>query len=91
MNGKPENVITAGFSSNEGGLHPTQKPVALMRALIDLTTQEGQLVIDPFSGSGSTLVAAKELGRDYIGFELDPSYVETSLKRLNFEVKRTNV
>lgn len=83
MNGKPENVIAAGFSSNEGGLHPTQKPVALMKALIELTTQEGQLVIDPFSGSGSTLVAAKELGRDYIGFELDPSYVETSLERLN--------
>ncbi|HHV2365993.1 TPA: DNA-methyltransferase, partial [Escherichia coli] len=82
-NGKPENVITAGFSSNESGLHPTQKPVALMKTLIELTTQKGQLVIDPFSGSGSTLVAAKDLGRDYIGFEINPTYVETSIKRLN--------
>ena len=81
-NGKPENVIHAGFERNEGGLHPTQKPVSLMKALIELTTQEGQLVIDPFSGSGSTLVAAKELGRNYIGFESNPAYVEISKKRL---------
>ncbi|MCV5180618.1 site-specific DNA-methyltransferase, partial [Escherichia coli] len=72
----------AGFERNEGGLHPTQKPVSLMKALIELTTQEGQLVIDPFSGSGSTLVAAKELGRNYIGFEFNPAYVEISKKRL---------
>jgi len=81
-NGKPENVISAGFASREGGLHPTQKPISLMKTLIELTTQEGQLVIDPFSGSGSTLVAAKELGRDYIGFELNPEYVEVSNRRL---------
>lgn len=82
-NGKPENVISAGFYSGESGLHPTQKPVSLMKTLIELTTREGQLVVDPFSGSGSTLVAAKELGRDYIGFEINPSYVDTSNKRLS--------
>lgn len=84
-NGKPENVISAGFASREGGLHPTQKPISLMKTLIELTTQEGQLVIDPFSGSGSTLVAAKELGRNYIGFELNPAYVEISKKRLDIK------
>lgn len=82
-NGKPENVISAGFYSGESGLQPTQKPVSLMKTLIELTTREGQLVVDPFSGSGSTLVAAKELGRDYIGFEINPSYVDTSNKRLS--------
>src|SRR5688572_6205729 len=81
-NGIPENVISAGFASREGGLHPTQKPISLMKTLIELTTQQGQLVIDPFCGSGSTLVAAKELSRNYIGFELNPAYVEISEQRL---------
>jgi site-specific DNA-methyltransferase (adenine-specific) len=66
----------------EAGLHPTQKSVKLMQALIELTTREGQLVLDPFAGSGSTLVAAQKLGRHYIGFEAVPEYVGTARKRL---------
>ena len=63
--------------------HPTQKPLELMKALIELTTQENQLVLDPFAGSGTTLVAAQELGRHYIGFEIDKDYYNNSLNRLN--------
>lgn len=79
---KPENVISCGFQSGEGGLHPTQKPVMLMQALIELTTKQGHLVLDPFAGSGTTLVAAKNLGRHYIGFDANPEYVATSQVRL---------
>lgn len=79
---KPENVITAAFEKGETGLHPTQKPVRLMQALIELTTKPNQLVLDPFAGSGSTLVAAKNLGRQYLGIEANPDYVVTTKKRL---------
>jgi len=78
----PENVIRRGMESGEGGLHPTQKPVRLMHILIELTTREGQLVLDPFAGSGSTLVAAKALGRRYLGFEAASEYVRVCKGRL---------
>jgi site-specific DNA-methyltransferase (adenine-specific) len=78
----PNNVITCGMDKGEGGLHPTQKPVRLMRALIELTTVEGQLVLDPFCGSGTTLVAAQASERSYIGFEQDSEYCRISAERL---------
>ena len=81
----PENVLDLGFMPKEGGLHPTQKPVRLMQALIELTTQEGQIVLDPFCGSGTTLVAAKHLNRRFIGFEADKGYVEIARRRLKDE------
>jgi len=78
----PDNILRSGFSSGESGLHPTQKPIKLMQALIELTTQEGHIVLDPFAGSGSTLVAAKMLSREYIGFESDMVHHATALRRL---------
>ena len=80
---KIENVLRAGFAPNETGKHPTQKPVKLMQALIELTTTEGQVVLDPFCGSGSTLVAAKYLSRNYIGFENHLEYFEIAEHRLS--------
>ena len=79
---QPGNIINCSLDKNEGGLHPTQKSIRLMQALIELTTQEGQLVLDPFAGSGSTLVAAKLLGRTYLGFEAVRKYVDVCKKRL---------
>ena len=70
----------------ESGLHPTQKSVKLMQALIELTTKEGQLVLDPFAGSGSTLVASQNLGRRYMGFEAITEYVETAQRRLESDL-----
>jgi DNA modification methylase len=63
--------------------HPTVKPVALlMDAILDCSSR-GDLVLDPFAGSGSTLVAAHKTGRRGVGIELDPLYVDTSLCRLS--------
>lgn len=83
---EPENIIKGGLGKGEGGLHPTQKSIRLMQAIIELTTREDQLVLDPFAGSGSTLVAAKNLSRRYMGFEALPEYVETCNKRLSLDL-----
>lgn len=79
---RPDNVIECGFASGEGGLHPTQKPTKLMQALIELTTTPGQFVLDPFAGSGSTLVAARNAGRHFLGFEIRDDYVKICENRL---------
>lgn len=62
--------------------HPTVKPVELMKYLIKLVTPAGGKVLDPFNGSGSTGMAAVELGYEYVGIELDPAYVEIAKKRI---------
>jgi DNA modification methylase len=68
------------------GKHPTQKPEQLMSHFIKLLTNEGDMVLDPFTGSGSTGVAAAKLGRDFTGIELSPSYYQIAQKRIR-EVK----
>ena len=55
-------------------LHPTQKPVKLLKRLIEIFTDEGDIVIDPTAGSGSTIVAALELNRKAYGFEIDKNF-----------------
>jgi site-specific DNA-methyltransferase (adenine-specific) len=77
-----DNHITIGFDPKEAGLHPAQKPVRLMEALIALATRRGQIVLDPFAGSGTTLVAARRLGRHFIGGELEGSAVTCAKERL---------
>lgn len=77
------NIIKIESDKKDHGLHPTQKPVKLMKALIELTTKENQIVLDPFCGSGSTLIAAKELNRNYIGIELDENYYNIAQNRLS--------
>lgn len=79
----PDNMLEFGLSPGEGGLHPTQKPMRLMQALIELTTKPEQIVLDPFAGSGSSLVAAQSLGRNFIGYELEPKYAAVCRSRLD--------
>ena len=79
----PDNAFACGMARGEGGLHPAQKPVKLLEALIALTTVPGQVVLDPFCGSGSTLVAAKALGRRYVGVERDGALCEVAAQRLH--------
>lgn len=64
-------------------IHDTEKPVELMKILIENSSQEGELVLDPFLGVGATAMACKELNRDYIGVELDEKYYNIACKRVN--------
>ena len=64
-------------------LHPTQKPVSSLRPVIDAFCPAGGLVLDPFCGSGSTLVAAQKLDRDYVGIETDPTHHKTAEEAIN--------
>lgn len=81
-NSLTSNIIKVQSSKCDHGKHPTQKPVALMEALIKLTTKENQIILDPFCGSGSTLVAAKRLKRNYIGIEISKEFCDVARKRL---------
>ena len=62
--------------------HPTEKPVALMRLLIESSSLPGEIVLDPFAGVGSALVAAVVTGRRAIGIEIDKRYAEIAAERL---------
>jgi len=63
--------------------HPTQKPVELIARMVSNSSQSGEKVYEPFSGSGSTLLAAHQLGRIGYGCEIDPGYVAVTLERFS--------
>jgi DNA modification methylase len=75
-----QKIIDSG--AYKGNNHPTVKPVELMKYLIKLVTPKDGIVLDPFTGSGSTGMAAVELGHEFIGCELDPDYVKIAEKRI---------
>ena len=62
--------------------HPNEKPIALMELMISAHTTPGNVVLDPFMGSGSTGVAAVQIGRQFIGVEIDPAHFETACRRI---------
>ena len=62
--------------------HPTQKPLWLMKHLIEVSTDPGDIILDPFMGSGTTLVAAQALQRHAIGIERDLNYCDIAIQRL---------
>ncbi|MDR0754585.1 MAG: site-specific DNA-methyltransferase [Prevotellaceae bacterium] len=66
-------------------IHPTQKPVRLLERLLALVTNVGDLVLDPFSGSGSTALACRNTGRNFVAFEIDKEYYDLSIKSLKKE------
>lgn len=63
--------------------HPTPKPVALMEKMVACSTDQGDVVLDPFMGSGSTGVACMHLGRKFIGVEIEPKYFEIACERID--------
>ena len=76
-------TIRETWSKTKPKLHPTQKPISLCEYLIKTYSRNGDLVLDNCAGSGSTLVAAKNLDRQFIGIEKDEAYFEISKKRLS--------
>lgn len=66
----------------KGNFHPTCKPIKLMSYLIALGSRQGDVILDPFAGSGTTLISAKILQRKYVGFEISKGYYEIAIKRL---------
>ena len=73
-------VIDWTYSGNK--LHPTQKPLSVLLPLVETFSAPDGLVLDPFSGSGSSLLAAKMLGRSYLGIEMDATYHAIASRRL---------
>jgi site-specific DNA-methyltransferase (adenine-specific) len=82
-NGERYAVQLDARTGNTGNNHPTVKPVELMKYLIKLVTLPNSTVLDPFTGSGSTGMAAVELGHEFIGCELDPEYVKIAETRIS--------
>ena len=82
LNGTPRDVFEVKRVPSGTKIHPTQKPTELLRDLIGFSSNPGELVLDPFAGSGSTIVAAKETQRRAIGIELNPIYHRAICDRL---------
>ena len=81
-------VLHGGVVNADGGkrVHPTQKPLAVFRQIILWYSDEGCTVLDPFMGSGTTLRAAKDLGRKAIGIEIEERYCEIAAQRMSQSV-----
>lgn len=76
-------VTTTNKADKSSFGHPTIKPLEIIKNLIINSSERGGLVLDPFCGSGTTCVAAKELGRHFIGFEINPKYHKLAIDRLD--------
>ncbi|NET71402.1 MAG: DNA methylase [Sphaerospermopsis sp. SIO1G2] len=79
--GLPDVMPWGRYTGNR--LHPTQKPLEILRPLIKTYSEIGDVILDPFAGSGSTALAAKQLGRSWIGMEMDATYHQSAVNRLN--------
>lgn len=87
-NGCNERDIISVLRDHYSSIHPTQKPVRLLERLLNLVCHEGSIVLDPFSGSGSTAIACINTGRNYIGFEIDDEYFSDSIDRIKQHQKK---
>lgn len=83
---QPFNVLSVPTVPPNKKTHPTEKPTELLRRIIQASAVRGETVFDPFSGSGSTLVAALEVGCTFVGVELDPTYYHRIVERLSLRI-----
>lgn len=74
------------FANSQNGLHPTEKSLPLTCYLVKTYSAENQTILDPFAGSGTTLLAAKQLGRKAIGIEISREYCDIAIERLKQDV-----
>jgi site-specific DNA-methyltransferase (adenine-specific) len=87
QNGMNEKSIIRCASERFTAIHPTQKPVALLKRLLNLTAKSGDTIFDGFSGSGSTAIASLELGMNFIGCEIDSEYYSSAKKRIEQHIE----
>ena len=85
------NGMLKASERGESRFHPTQKPVAVMEWCLKQATQVGDLVLDPFMGSGTTGVACAKLGRKFIGIEIEPKYFEIACRRIEAAYKQPDM
>lgn len=86
FSGYPKSIVEFNSINTNKQLHPTQKPTELFEYLIRTYTNEGEIVLDNCMGSGTTAVAALKTGREFIGFETEPEYIEIANKRIDNEL-----
>ena len=79
-------MITANGSSYKKTKHPTEKPLVLIKHFVEVYSNKDDLVLDCFMGSGTTALACKQLGRNFIGIEAIQEYIDMANKRLEQEV-----
>ena len=75
-------TVAASFTKDVFTGHKSQKPISLMLELVERYTREGDTIFDPFMGSGTTGVAAVQLGRNFIGCEINPDYFAIAERRI---------
>lgn len=88
LNGKRDTNVLFFKRAGKKRVHPTEKPEDLLRFLIEKSSSPGDLVLDPFAGSGTTCRAAKDLGRRYLGIEIDPYYAALARLRVAAEEQK---
>lgn len=91
---EPQDIWPIGTPSRDEkkfGKHPTQKPLALIERIILASTTPGQIVLDPFSGSSTTGVAAIKHNRNFIGIEIETAYLDLSVERIKEEETKLRI
>lgn len=84
-------MLQEDMKNKEVRIHPTQKPVALYKWLLENYSKKGDIILDTHVGSGSSLIACHETGHEYVGFEIDKTYFEQAKARIDAETAQVNI